>query len=59
MISGVMLLFFLERLKFIGLPDFFKHPALSIPVTVIVTYALWLISNGIISNIPVLRKYAM
>ena len=58
---GVYLIhiFFLERLKFIGLPDFFINPALSIPITAIVTYTLCLISIGIISNIPVLRKYAM
>ena len=58
---GVYLIhiFFLERLKFIGLPDFFIHPALSIPITVTVTFALCLISIGIISNIPILRKYAM
>ena len=58
---GVYLIhiFFLERLKFIGLPDFFINPAFSIPITVTVTYALSLASIGIISRIPVLRKYAM
>jgi len=52
-------IFFLERLKFIGLPDFFINPALSIPITAIITYIFSLAAIGIISKIPILRRYAI
>ena len=51
--------FFLEHLRLIGLPHFFIHPLLSIPITSCLTFMLSLFTIYIINKIPLLRKYAI
>lgn len=50
---------YLENLKFIGLPDFFTCPVVSIPVTAMTTWVLSLLTVCILSAIPICRKYAI
>jgi len=51
--------FFLEHLHLIGMPDFFIHPLVSIPITSSVTFALSFGVAFVLNQIPFFRKYAI
>ena len=51
--------FFLDKLHRIGLPHFFCHPIVSIPITTLVVFFASLVVVSIIDRIPILNKYVM
>ena len=52
-------LFFLANLPRVGLPLFFCHPIVSIPVVSVVVFSASLAAVSVLDKIPVLNKYAM
>jgi len=51
--------FFLENLYRIGLPPFFCHPVISIPITTVAVFCLSLVAVFALDRIPILNKYVM
>lgn len=51
--------FFLENLHRVGLPHFFSHPIVSIPITTLVVFFASLAVVSIMDKIPILNKYAI
>ena len=51
--------FFLEHLSRVGLPNFFCHPALSVPITSLAVFFCSLALVFLLSKIPGLNKYVI